>query len=127
MTKEEKTVHQATGAILCCQMASFYLEEVKHTSIFKHSLKRSINNTIKELKKVEFDYYDKIDNIDNNEMADKLSDNLINFINTIMKDKLFIDFCTLQEILIAYYLEPKAIKGISDKIHKKNNAIVLKG
>lgn len=126
MKLNKKDLQQATGAILTSFVAMHYLEEVKHLPIFKQSLKRSVNNTIKELQKVEKDYFDKVDAIDDNEIADKLSSNLMSFIAMILKDNIFIDFATLQEILMAYNLEPKAIKGISDKIHKRNNAELVK-
>ena len=118
MTKRE--LHQATGAILCGQTALFYFEELKHTSIFKHKVKNSINNAIKSLQEVEKLYFDKVDEIDDNKLSDKLTANLIDFINLIQKGRTFNDFIVLQQILNAYDLDAKSIKGIADKINRKN-------
>jgi hypothetical protein len=118
MTKRE--LHQATGAILCGQTALFYFEEVKHTKMFKHKVKNSVNNAIKALQEVEKLYFDKVDEIDDNKLSDKLTANLMDFINLIQKGRTYNDFCALQQILGAYDLEPNAIKGIADKINRKH-------
>jgi hypothetical protein len=123
----QKDIHQATGAILSSFIALHYLEQVSHLPIFKHSLKRSLNNSIKELQKVEKQYFDKVGEIDSNEIADKLSANQMAFISMLLKGKIYHEFTTIQEIVMAYELEPKAIKGISDKILIKNNATLIKG
>ena len=122
----DKDIQQVTGSILMCFIANHYLEEVKHLPIFKHSLKRSVNNTIKELQVVENKYFDKIDEIDDKQLADKLSANLISFLQVLLKGRLFHDFTTIQEILMAYELEPKKIKDTSDSILTNHNAEVVK-
>jgi len=113
------TLHKVTGAILMNYMANHYNEEIKHTKIYKQSLKNKINTVVKELTKVEKEIFDKIYAIDDNELSDKLSANLITFIDVLIKGHDFHEFCKLQEIVVAYNTDPKSIIGISDKILKK--------
>lgn len=123
----DKDIQQTTGAILTSFVALHYLEEIKHQPHIKHSVKNNLNRTIKDLQQIEKQFFDKVDEIDDKEIADKLSANLMSFIKEIMKGKMFQDFATIQEILMAFSIEPKAIKGISDKVLLKNNATLIKG
>ena len=118
----KKDLEQASGAIISSFVALHYLEEVSHTSIFKKDLKYKVKSAIEALKKVEKDYYDKIENIDDNDVSNKLSHNSISFIQACIHKKLFNDFTVIQEIIMAYDIDPKSIKSISDKIHNKNNS-----
>jgi len=119
----KKDLEQASGAIISSFVALHYLEEVSHTSVFKKDLKYKVKSAIEALKKVEKDYYDKIENIDSNDLSNKLSHNSISFIEACIHKQLFNDFTVIQEIIMAYKIDPKRIKGISDKIHNKNNSI----
>jgi len=119
----KKDLEQASGAIISSFVALHYLEEVSHTSVFKKDLKYKVKSAIEALKKVEKDYYDKIENIDSNDLSNKLSHNSISFIEACIHKQLFNDFTVIQEIIMAYKIDPKSIKGISDKIHNKNNSI----
>lgn len=121
MVYQEEILHKITGAILMNYLANFYNEQIKHTPIYKQRLKNMINNTIKELTKAESEVYEKVYEIDENELGHKLSSNLIDFLNEMIKDNNFIEFCKLQEIVMAYNLDPKRISGISDQILKENN------
>lgn len=114
------TLHKVTGAILMNYIANHYNEEIKHTSLYKQNLKNKINAATKELTKVEKKLFDKVYDIDDTELSDKLSANLITFLDVMIKDRNFPEFSKLQEIVVAYTLDPKAITGISDKILKKN-------
>lgn len=116
---DRSTVHKVTGAILTSYVASHYLEEIKHTNIYRHKLKSLLNNVCKELERFEKDFFDEVDKIDDEDWTDKLSANLIQFLDAMVKDQAFPDFCKLQEIIVAYTMDPKSISGISDKILKK--------
>lgn len=117
----QDTLYKITGAILVNYIANHYNEEIKHTPVYKQRLKQSINTTIKELTKAEVEYFDKVSEIDDQDWSDKLSANLMKFIDVMIRDQNFPDFCKLQEIVVAYTINPKSISGISDKILKQHN------
>jgi hypothetical protein len=119
----KKDLEQASGAILASFVALHYIEEVSHTKMFQKDLKFKLKKSIEALQKVEKNFYDKIESVDDHDLASHLSHNMITFLETCMKNRLFNDFTAIQEIIMAYDLDPKSIKGISDKIHNKNNAL----
>ena len=118
MTQNEVT--KVSGAILTCYLNNFYLNELKHTSIFNKSLKFAVNNAIKELTKVETIYFNEIDKVDEKNLADKLIANKITFLDYLLNRYDYNEFCIMQEIAVAYDLDPKRMKSISDKIHLEN-------
>lgn len=112
----DKTLMNLSGAILECFLASFYLNEVKHTKVFKQSLKLALNNAQKELLLVEKNYFNGIDEIDEGQMSDKLVANKMAFIDYLVNRYSYDDFSFIQEILLAYDKNPKEMKKFSDEI-----------
>lgn len=119
MSKE--TLHKITGAILTSYLASHYLEEIKHTEVYRQKLKSLLNSTTKELESFEKIFFDKVSEIDEEDWSDKLSANLITFLDAMIKNQAFPDFCKLQEIIVAYTLDPDKISNVSDTILLNKN------
>ena len=118
MTQQDIT--KVSASILSCFLAGFYLNELRHTNIFKGALKVAINQAMNQLIKVERKYFNEIDKVDEKQMADKLIANKITFLEYLVKRYDYNDFSIMQEICVAYDLDPKRLKSISDKILLEN-------
>jgi len=118
--KKEQLI-SVSGAILSSYINAHYLEETKHLGVFKQSAKKNVGNTIKDLTTIELEWFDKVYNIDEKDLGGTLIDNCLAFISKMLKFN-FNDFCELQEIVVAYSLDKKRLKSISDKIHIENGA-----
>lgn len=117
---KEEDIIKVSASILSCFLTGFYLNELRHTNVFKGPLKVAINQAMNQLIKVEKKYFNEIEKVDEKEMADKLIANKICFLEYLVKRYDYNDFSIMQEICTAYDLNPKRIKSISDKIHLEN-------
>ena len=120
MTQENAI--KISGAIITSFINLHYLEEVKKLGVVKHAAKNNLNKTLTNLKEIETQYFNEVEKVDENELADKLTANTLIFVNWLLKEFNFDEFSKFQEIVGAYKLSPKRITGISDKILIENGA-----
>jgi hypothetical protein len=121
-TKEELTVRMKmleaiTGSVISSFVSLHYLENLKQYKWYRHKTKNLLNNTIKELQKLEKKEFDKIYSADEKNVH-MISNNLIEFFDVVMKDG-FTSHMLLQNMVIAYKKDPKSIEGIINKVLNK--------
>ena len=102
------------ASIICNYIALHYNEEIKHTNIYKHELKKKLNLSIQELQKAEVKEFDKIFDMES-DMSHRISSNLMLFIEEICKNG-FSDMLTVSNIILAHKKNPKAVEGILNKV-----------
>ena len=71
--------------------------------------------------KIEEDFYNEAEKIDDKDISSKMICNNLNFIDEFLKFD-FSDFTKLQEVFVAYTLDKKRLTSISDKILITNGA-----
>lgn len=120
----EKQLEKISGAIITSFISLHFLEEVKNTGLFKQRVKNNLNRTIKDLIDIEEDYFSKIDNIDDNELGDKLVANSLEFVKILLSRSSFNEFTKMQEVCAAYLANPEEMSKLSDKILLDNGAKV---
>ena len=121
MVLSEKAVQFVSGGIISSYITTHYLEESKHLGVFKQSAKMNVNRTLKDLIKIELDYFNETENIDDKDLSDKLVSNKLTFIDEFLKFD-FADFTKLQEVFVAFTKDRKRLVSISDKILIENKA-----
>jgi hypothetical protein len=124
MKLTKKELITISGGILSSYINNHYLEEAKHLGVFKHTAKLNLTRTLQDLTKIETQWFDKVYNIDDKDIGGTSIDNSMSFISKMLKFD-FNDFCELQEIVVAYSLNKKRVKNISDKIHIENGAVKI--
>jgi hypothetical protein len=124
MKLTKKELITVSGGILSSYINNHYLEQAKHLGVFKQTAKRNVSRTLDDLVKIEIDWFDKVYNVDTKDIGGTLIDNSMSFISKMLKFD-FNDFCELQEVIVAYSLNKKRIKNISDKILIDNGAVKL--
>ena len=120
----EKQLEKISGAIITSFISLHFLEEVKNTGLFKQRVKNNLNRTIKDLIDIEEDYFSKIDNIDDNDLGDKLVANSLEFVKILLSRSSFNEFTKMQEVCAAYLANPEEMSKLSDKILLDNGAKV---
>ena len=115
MVLSEKAVQFVSGGIISSYITTHYLEESKHLGVFKQSAKMNVNRTLKDLIKIELDYFNETENIDDKDLSDKLVSNKLTFIDEFLKFD-FADFTKLQEVFVAFTKDRKRLVSISDRI-----------
>jgi len=120
MEISKEKLEKISGAILTSFINLHFLEECDRTGLFKQKIKNNLRRTISDLKDVEFNYYSKIEKVDEGDLADKLTTNKMIFIEWMLKKFNFNDFCKLQEICLSYEIDSKSIEKVSEKILKQN-------
>jgi len=118
----EKQLEQISGAIITSFINLHFLEEAKVSGLFKQRVKNNIKRTIDDLMDIEYKYFSKIDEVDEFEFGDKLVANYMEFISMLLNKFKFNDFSKMQEVAMAYGLDPDAVTKVSDKILFKNGA-----
>lgn len=121
MVLSEKAVQFVSGGIISSYITTHYLEESKHLGVFKQSAKMNVNRTLKDLIKIEEDYFNETENVDDKDLSDKLVSNKLTFIDEFLKFD-FADFTKLQEVFVAFTKDRKRLVSISDKILIENKA-----
>ena len=124
MKLTKKELITVSGGILSSYINNHYLEEAKHLGVFKHNAKKNLTRTLEDLTKIELQWFDKVYNVDDKDIGGTSIDNSMAFISKMLKFD-FNDFCELQEVVVAYSLNKKRLKSISDKIHLENGAVKL--
>ena len=120
----EKQLEKISGAIITSFISLHFLEEVKNTGMFKQRVKNNLNRTIKDLIDIEENYFSKIDNIDDNDLGDKLVANSLEFVKILLSRSSFNEFTKMQEVCAAYLANPEEMSKLSDKILLENGAQV---
>ena len=115
MVLSEKAVQFVSGGIISSYITTHYLEESKHLGVFKQSAKMNVNRTLKDLIKIEEDYFNETENVDDKDLSDKLVSNKLTFIDEFLKFD-FADFTKLQEVFVAFTKDRKRLVSISDRI-----------
>ncbi len=121
MEISKEKLEKISGAILTSFINLHFLEECDRTGLFKQKIKNNLRRTISDLKDVELNYYNKIEKVDEGDLADKLTTNKMIFIEWMLKKFNFNDFCKLQEICLSYEMDREAIEEVSEKILKQNS------
>jgi|TARA_R110000751_G_scaffold197762_1_gene302775 hypothetical protein len=115
MVLSKKAVQFVSGGIISSYITTHYLEESKHLGVFKQSAKMNVNRTLKDLIKIEEDYFNETENVDDKDLSDKLVSNKLTFIDEFLKFD-FADFTKLQEVFVAFTKDRKRLVSISDRI-----------
>jgi hypothetical protein len=122
MKANKKKLEKISGAIITSFMNLHYLEECDKTGLFKQKVKNNLRRTISDLKEIEINYYNKIEEVDEKELGDKLITNKMAFVNYLLNEFDFHEFCKMQEICMAYKFDSISVSKISDKILENNGA-----
>jgi hypothetical protein len=108
------TIEKLTASVITNFIAQHFNNEVKHTTYYKHNLKKVGNLYAKELEKAELKEFDLLDERQPDALH-LISSNQLEFIEEIVK-RPFTEMALLQNIIMAYKKEPKRIEGIVNKI-----------
>lgn len=109
--------YKITRTIIASQITLNYLEEVKHTTLYRQALKNKINLLLPELIKNEphFDeFFSKVE--DSTVQTYEAYDNYIKAIASVP----IWECRNISMIIEAYKADPKSIEGICKKILKSN-------
>jgi hypothetical protein len=121
MVLSKKAIQFVSGGIISSYITTHYLEQSKHLGVFKQSAKMNVNRTLTDLIKIEEDYFNETENVDDKDLSDRLVANKLTFIDEFLKFD-FADFTKLQEVFVAFTKDRKRLVSISDKILMKDNA-----
>ena len=64
MVLSKKAVQFVSGGIISSYITTHYLEQSKHLGVFKHSTKLNVQRTLNDLIKIEQDYFNETENVD---------------------------------------------------------------
>jgi len=118
----QKDLEKISGAILTSFINLHFLEDADKIGLFKQKVRNNVRRTISDLKEIEVNYYNKIEEVDESDLADKLTTNKMVFLEWLLNKFDFNDFCKIQEICLAYELDKEAITESSDKVLENNGA-----
>ena len=115
MVLSKKAVQFVSGGIISSYITTHYLEQSRHLGVFKQSTKLNVQRTLNDLIKIEQDYFNETENVDDKDLSDRLVANKLTFIDEFLKFD-FADFTKLQEVFVAFTKDRKRLVSISDKI-----------
>jgi hypothetical protein len=118
----KKQLEQISGVIITSFVNLHFLEEASKTGLFRQRLKNNVRRTITDLLEVESKYFNKIDEVDDKQMGDKLIANNIEFVKWILNKFDYNDFTKIQEVCIAYSLDKEKMTKASDEVLLSNGA-----
>ena len=118
----QKDLEKLSGAILTSFINLHFLEDADKVGLFKQKVRNNVRRTISDLKEIEVNYYNKVEEVDESDLADKLTTNKMVFLEWLLNKFDFNDFCKIQEICLAYELDKEAITESSDKVLENNGA-----
>jgi hypothetical protein len=122
MEISQKDLLNISGGVLSCFEASHYLNECNQLKVFRQSAKYNVNRTFEDLKKIEIDLYDKIEEVDKKGLQAKKTDNNLAFFEWLLTTFDYSKVQKLKEVCLAFSLDENRITSISDKIHQQNGA-----
>ena len=118
----QKDLEKISGAILTSFINLHFLEDADKIGLFKQKVRNNVRRTISDLKEIEVNYYNKVEEVDESDLADKLTTNKMVFLEWLLNKFDFNDFCKIQEICLAYELDKESITESSDKVLENNGA-----
>ena len=118
----QKDLEKISGAIFTSFINLHFLEDADKIGLFKQKVRNNVRRTISDLKEIEVNYYNKVEEVDESDLADKLTTNKMVFLEWLLNKFDFNDFCKIQEICLAYELDKEAITESSDKVLENNGA-----
>tara|TARA_R110000824_G_C14974090_1_gene653427 strand:- start:228 stop:602 length:375 start_codon:yes stop_codon:yes gene_type:complete len=118
----QKDLEKLSGAILTSFINLHFLEDADKIGLFKQKVRNNVRRTISDLKEIEVNYYNKVEEVDESDLADKLTTNKMVFLEWLLNKFDFNDFCKIQEICLAYELDKESITESSDKVLENNGA-----
>jgi len=121
----DKDLQKISGAILTSFINLHFLEDADKIGLFKQKVRNNVRRTISDLKEIEVNYYNKIEEVDESDLADKLTTNKMVFLEWLLNKFDFNDFSKIQEVCLAYELDKEAITKVSEEILEKNGAITI--
>lgn len=121
----DKDLQKISGAILTSFINLHFLEDADKIGLFKQKVRNNVRRTISDLKEIEVNYYNKIEEVDESDIADKLTTNKMVFLEWLLNKFEFNDFSKIQEVCLAYELDKGAITKVSEEILEKNGAITI--
>ena len=121
----DKDLQKISGAILTSFINLHFLEDADKIGLFKQKVRNNVRRTISDLKEIEVNYYNKVEVVDESDLADKLTTNKMVFLEWLLNKFDFNDFSKIQEICLAYELDKEAITKVSEEILEKNGAITI--
>ena len=124
MKLTEKQVEKISGAIITSFVNLHFLEEVASIGIFRQRVKKNVKRTMEDLLDIENNYFNEVEKLegDENNMADVLVANKLEFIKWILNEFDFNDFTKIQEVCIAFSKDKAKLCKTSDEILTKNGA-----
>jgi len=124
MKLTDKQVEKISGAIITSFVNLHFLEEVASIGIFRQRVKKNVKRTMEDLLHIENNYFNEVEKLegDENNMADILVANKLEFIKWILNEFDFNDFTKIQEICIAFSKDKVKLCKTSDEILTNNGA-----
>jgi hypothetical protein len=122
MELTEKKLEKISGAILSSFINLHLLEDAEKIGLFRQRVRNNIRRTINDLKEIEINYYNKIEEVDEKELGDKLTANKLIFLDWVLNKFDFNDFCKIQEVCLAYEADKERITQVTDEVLINNGA-----
>ena len=110
LTKAKEKLEKISGAILSSFINLHLLEDAEKIGLFRQRVRNNIRRTISDLKEIEINYYNKIEEVDEKELGDKLTANKLIFLDWLLNKFDFNDFCKIQEVCLAYEADKERIR-----------------
>ena len=126
MKLTNKELEQIGGAIITTIVNLHFLEEAQTGGLFKQRVKNNVKRTLNDLINIEDEYFSKVEDIDDNELGDKLVANKLEFVRWLLQKFTFNDFSKIQEVCVAYSLDKEKLSEVSDAILLENGSIEIK-
>lgn len=126
MKLTNKELEQIGGAIITSFVNLHFLEEAQTSGLFKQRVKNNVKRTLNDLINIEDEYFSKVEDIDDNELGDKLVANKLEFVRWLLQKFTFNDFSKIQEVCVAYSLDKEKLSEVSDAILLENGSIEVK-
>ena len=125
MKPTEKQLEKISGAIITSFVNLHFLEEADSIGLFRQRVKNNVRRTMADLIDIENNYFAKVEEVDEKDLGDKLVANKLEFVQWLLNKFDFNDFSKLQEVCVAYSLEPKKLTNVSDKILINSGAKII--
>jgi len=125
MKPTEKQLEKISGAIITSFVNLHFLEEADNIGLFRQRVKNNVRRTLADLIDIENNYFAKVEEVDEKDLGDKLVANKLEFVQWLLNKFDFNDFSKLQEVCVAYSLEPKKLTNVSDKILINSGAKII--
>jgi hypothetical protein len=125
MKPTEKQLEKISGAIITSFVNLHFLEEADSIGLFRQRVKNNVRRTMADLIDIENNYFAKVEEVDEKDLGDKLVANKLEFVQWLLNKFDFNDFSKLQEVCVAYSLDPKELSDTSDKILFNNGAKIV--